>query len=270
MNEADEQDFSGGPIREYSASVAICIPAGDTLMTNFAYDLARMMATTAQLRPDIKQILLTCKGSLIPKQRERLVADTLTTDATHLLFLDSDMRFPKDTIVRLLSRDVEAVCANYHERSAPHRPVAFKTFEDFRIRVWTLAESVGLEPIAACGCGVMMVRTELLRRLEMPRFAVAYKKDSEGFVGEDIWFCQQMMKAGATVYLDHDLSKEVRHLASLELWPHECVEWGRENGELPKLEPVGPKLVIDDAAVVAGLLAAEDYEPALNAAVEGA
>ena len=269
---SDETDeISVGPERkgqEYTFKVAICVPCGDMLHSKFAYDLAIMLSASATAWPDIKQYFFMIHGSLIPKMRDNLVTQVLQTDATHMLFLDSDMRFPKHALAQLLSHNVEAVCASYHERSGRHRPVAFKTWDDFDKRAWTYKESTGLEEIAACGCGMMLIATDLLRWLEMPRFAVARRQNPEGFVGEDVWFCQQIAKAGAKLYLDHDLTKQVRHIAAMELWAHECVEHAKETGELPSVQPTQ---TIFENDIMEGLAAAEDYEPSVNgAAVEGA
>ena len=43
----------------------------------------------------------------------------LAVDATHILWLDSDMRFPADTLGRLLARNRDIVGANYCARRFP-------------------------------------------------------------------------------------------------------------------------------------------------------
>src|SRR6266540_2817614 len=106
--------------------VVIAVPTGDEVKAFWAYDLARMMAHTASVRSDIALRILMCSGSLIMKQREILLDSALETDATHVLFLDTDMRFPKDALLRLLAHEVPLVCVNYTSRQAPFVPVAFQ------------------------------------------------------------------------------------------------------------------------------------------------
>ena len=43
------------------------------------------------------------------------------------------------------------------------------------------------------------------------------------FIGEDMYFCREAQKAGFKVYIDHDLSKQVRHIGVLEFM-HEHVD----------------------------------------------
>src|SRR5260370_38965848 len=98
--------------------VAICVPAGDDVKTFWAHDLARMMTYTVAMRSDMGLQTLFCTGSLIVKQRNTLLKEVLKDGAaTHILFLDSDMRFPKDTLLRLLAYEAPAVCVNYTTRN---------------------------------------------------------------------------------------------------------------------------------------------------------
>lgn len=195
--------------------VAVCMPAGDEVKTFFAYDLARLMTYSGTLGIDL-QILIAC-GSLVMKQRESL-ADAVLEDgtATHILWLDTDMRFPKDALERLLKHNVPMVCASYTERNAPFRPVAFKSHEDWNERVWPEPEATGLVPIAGCGLGVTLVETAVLRKMPKPRFAVGFNRATGGFLGEDIFFFIEAAKAGFTLMLDQDLTKEVYHIGRFE------------------------------------------------------
>lgn len=240
--------------------VAIAIPAMDHVHTNFAYDLCKMATSTAYEHPELKQHLVICKASLIPKQREQLVDNVLETDATHLLFLDSDMRFPKDTMVRLLRHKVEAVCASYIERNPPHRPVAFLDPTNWEKRAWPTEDTHGLLNIAACGTGLMLLETEMLRQLKKPRFMVGYNTTMNTYMGEDVYFCQKLMENQTPLWLDQDLTKEVAHIAQLELRPMEALAYAKAHGTLPEYE-----------LSVEGIEAAKDYQPVDSmAVVEGA
>lgn len=221
------------------ASVAICIPATDSVATYFAYDLARMMAWTAINCPEtIDMKLMFYTGSLIPRQRERLVDTVLTeTECTHLLFLDADMRFPKNLLPRLLTLDVPAACASYSERTHPFRPVAFASSQDYSKRVWTRPEDTGTVRIAACGFGVMLLQTETLRKMKKPRFMVGYENDAH--VSEDVYFCRKLEAMGAALVLDHDLTKEVAHIGRFDFKMEHSLEYLSQH---PELDPQ-PKII---------------------------
>src|SRR5690242_13750033 len=93
--------------------VAVLVPARDSVDTFWAYDYARMLVTTAHKAPRIKLYPMISTGASLSRQRETLADSTLEmTDATHMLWLDSDMRFPADTLLRLLSQDRKSTRLN--------------------------------------------------------------------------------------------------------------------------------------------------------------
>lgn len=217
--------------------VAVCMAAGDEVKTFFAYDLARLMTYTGSTGIADLQILIAT-GSLVMKQRESL-ADAVLEDgtATHILWLDTDMRFPKDALERLLKHEVPMVCASYTERNPPFRPVAFKSHEDWNERVWPEPESTGLLPIAGCGFGVMLIETDVLRKMPKPRFAVGYNRATGGFLGEDIFFCIEAAKAGVQLMLDQDLTKEVYHIGRFEFGADHALRARAQREERQQTDP---------------------------------
>ena len=64
------------------------------------------------------------RGTYLPQQRMTLVKEAFQSGSTHILWIDSDMRFPKDALIRLLDRDLPIVGANYPMRRTPIIPTA--------------------------------------------------------------------------------------------------------------------------------------------------
>ena len=120
MSEIDTPERPKLPFR-----VAVSIPCGDEVKTGFAYDLSNMMCATCLSRDDVELRLHTLKGTILPKSREELVFMALQQDYTHIFFLDSDMRFPRHSLLHLLARNAYVVGANYATRRYPVRPVTF-------------------------------------------------------------------------------------------------------------------------------------------------
>lgn len=198
--------------------VALCVPAGDEVKTFWAYDFAGMMAHTLTTRPDIALARLLATGSLIPRQRETLARSALSPecDATHLLWLDTDLRFPVDTLLRLLAHEADVVAAGYTERNAPFRPTVFTDPANFDVRHYVRPEDTGTRRVYACGFGCVLIRAEVFRRLKEPWFLVGYVPTSGAHVGEDIFFWSQCAAAGIPLLLDQDLTREVRHIGRCE------------------------------------------------------
>lgn len=202
-----------------SRSVAILVPARDTVMTSFAYDLARAMSFHTATTDD-RVLLFTSHGTLIASQRMELAQQALAEKADFLLWLDSDMRFPKETIGHLILRDKPIVAANYSTRRMPVKPVAMRDARGQIERVYTGPESEGLEAVDYVGMGVMMVKREVFEKLDAPWFAIPYSTVGNHYIGEDVFFCRKAKEAGYETLVDHDLSQHVKHIGTFE-YSHE-------------------------------------------------
>ena len=202
-----------------SRSVAILVPARDTVMTSFAYDLARAMSFHTATTDD-RVLLYTSHGTLIASQRMELARQALEEKADYLLWLDSDMRFPKETIGHLILRDKPIVAANYATRRMPVKPVAMMDNNGEIGRVYTAPDSEGLQPVDYIGMGVMMVKREVFEKVEAPWFAIPYSTIGNHYIGEDVFFCRKAREAGYEVLVDHDLSHQVKHIGTFE-YSHE-------------------------------------------------
>jgi hypothetical protein len=202
-----------------SRSVAILVPARDTVMTSFAYDLARAMSFHTATTDD-RVMLYTSHGTLIASQRMELARQALEEKADYLLWLDSDMRFPRETIGHLMLRDKPIVAANYATRRMPVKPVAMMDNDGEIGRVYTAPDSEGLQPVDYIGMGVMMVKREVFEKVEAPWFAIPYSTIGQHYIGEDVFFCRKAREAGYEVLVDHDLSHQVKHIGTFE-YSHE-------------------------------------------------
>lgn len=198
-------------------ALAICLPCRDMVHTGFAYDLARLTAYwTARNVPQGGRLhLFTCAGTLIADQREKLVKEALKANVDWLLWIDSDMRFPKDGADRLMAHGKPVVAANYATRRLPVETVAFKTPAADAF-VYTYPESTGLEKIHAVGMGFMLVKAEVYRKALRPWHDIHYIPANGDHSGEDMHFCAQARAAGFDILIDHDVSKEVQHIGQIE------------------------------------------------------
>ena len=197
--------------------IAICVPARDVVNTGFAYDLAMMMAHwTYKNASNADNIMLyTSMGTLIVNQRQDLVIKALEDGCTHILFLDSDMRFPKDTLCRLLAHDKPIVAGSYATRRLPVKTVAFASDEGWDC-VYSTPDKMGLEAVAAVGMGCMLLNTKIFDTMTMPFFMIGYSQKTNQFTGEDIFFCRKARSLGIDILIDHELSRELGHLGTLE------------------------------------------------------
>jgi hypothetical protein len=200
-----------------SYRLAILLPCRDIVHTSFAYDLARLTAYwSARHVPNGGALhLYTSQGTLIADQRQSLVLEALKVNADYMLHLDTDMRFPKDIVDRFHAHDKDVVAANYSTRRLPCKPVAFGD-ATCRNLVYTKADSTGLEEVYAIGMGAMLERASVYKKLGLPFFSIGYSQAAQDFFGEDVFHAHKLREAGVKIYVDHDVSKEVKHIGNFE------------------------------------------------------
>lgn len=188
--------------------VLIAIPSGDLVQAGFALDLALLMGYTTYVRPGMEVRLYNVTGTYLPRARAALVAKALELACTHILWLDADMRFPKDTLLRLLGHEKPVVAANYPMRSAPILPTAL---DEDRQPVF---ESADLTEVRACGMGVMLTAVEVFQQIGKPYFAVGYNRAVDDYASEDTFFCDRVRAEGFAVWIDGALSEAVQHVGA--------------------------------------------------------
>ena len=192
--------------------VAICVPSRDMVHAAFAFDLANLSAgwKGGQLR------LLNSTGTLIADQRMNLAKEAVDSGADWTLWLDTDMRFPANTLDCLLAHDKQIVGANYPTRTLPPEPTATVFADGNWEKIYTHPTSEGLEQVDFLGFGVTLVHTDVFKKMEAPWFQIGFSTVNNRFIGEDMYFCLKAKELEVPSFIDHDLSKEVRHIGSFE------------------------------------------------------
>jgi len=196
--------------------IAVCTPARDMVHTMYSYDLVNMVAYHTLNTNDAVSLKIS-QGTLIANQRAELSLDAMRESCTHILFIDSDMRFPQDMIGRLLKHDLDIVATNCARRRMPTGPTAQLYKENGeRELVWTMPESTGLQEVGSVGMGVMLIKANVFEALAEPWFETPWRVDKRGYIGEDVYFCQKAAAAGFKIWIDHDVSKEIGHIGTFE------------------------------------------------------
>lgn len=188
--------------------LAIGGPTRDSVPAAFAVDVAHLYAYTRDRGPwgsDVTVGFIT--ATYIHVGRELFLEAALKQGATHVFWLDTDMSVPRETAVLLSMHEHPIVACNYVVRQPSG---LFTAFRDER-RIPTYVESTGLEAIEYCGMGAMLMRTDVVKDLPRPWFRHGINEQG-GDIGEDVGFCRALRAAGHTIYIDHDLSKGIKHI----------------------------------------------------------
>jgi hypothetical protein len=177
--------------------VAICVPSGDMVHADFAANLAALC-----LDPGARTGVINCKSSLVAVARNQCVAAALHIKATHVLFLDSDMVFPLDTLKRLLKHEKEIVGALYSRRRPPFDPTGLP-YDGAK-------ETNGLLRMKNMPAGCLLIATRVFEKIQKPWFSG--RIEGEHILGEDVHFCEHAAAAGFEIWQDTVLSHEVGHI----------------------------------------------------------
>lgn len=191
--------------------VAVCTPAGDMVHTEYASSKDHMlMYSFGTQDPRLGNLAIYTYGSsILPFSRQMLAQMALDQGATHLLWIDSDMAFPRDLIHRFLGHTEPIVGINAMSRRPPHNNTAQSAPG---VQIETRPESTGTEKVYRVGFGVAWIAAEVFKAIEPPWFEFEWSSELKCYRGEDYVFCERAAKAGFECVIDHDISKLVMHV----------------------------------------------------------
>ncbi|MGE0278342.1 MAG: hypothetical protein AB7R40_23345 [Nitrospiraceae bacterium] len=215
--------------------ILILIPTHDYVSALTMFDAMQLcLETAAAMPPDGHQIgTQMVTHTYIHRARQELAEVALAEKATHLLWMDADMRFPQDALLKLLEHDKKCVGINYAKRGVPSDFVAIKHLPEYNNGVGakciTNDDSTGLEEVDAMGMGLVLMKASAFNNMpdpaEKPWFWFGFTEQG-GHIGEDVHFFKLLKESGVPVYVDHDLSKRCAHVGQFEFrTKHASVEY---------------------------------------------
>lgn len=183
--------------------ILIAIPCMDMVSARFAQSLA-----TLKKGGECSVSFLV--GSLVYDSRNKLAALALDSEADYVLWLDSDMIFPPNTLERMLKvleehEEVDILSGLYFRRGQPFTPVLFSKLEinaEGKLEYEDLKDiPEGLFEVAGCGFGGVLMKTDCL-------FDIAAKEGGGVWftpfidAGEDCAFCVRARQNGYRIFCD--------------------------------------------------------------------
>lgn len=189
--------------------LAICVPSREHVHTAFAACLANLTAHLSE--KNVKHTLLMLQGSLLPDQRETLVKQAMQLEATEILWLDSDMIFPRDIYHRLHKHKKDIIACNYATKEKIPKSVAFLDENDSNNRLY---KGKGLTEVVAVGMGLMLVQMSVYKDVPQPWFNFFWDNVHERHTGEDIYFAEKVRSLDYKIYVDNDITSKISHLGT--------------------------------------------------------
>jgi len=152
----------------------------------------------------------------IDRARNVCINMFLSTSCTDLIFIDSDIAFGADSILKLLKHDKDIIGGAYRMRVPELRyPVEFKWDEFNNCK----DEETGYARVVALGMGFVRIKRSVFERM-MQHYDIP--KDPEGVIqffrvgmmfpenqkwyGEDVYFCKRWVDMGGEIFIEPDIN----------------------------------------------------------------
>ena len=176
--------------------VLIAVPALDVMPVQTAYSML-------SLKRDCPSRFSFIVRASCHDARNLLAREAIESGADRVLWIDSDMVFQDDLMIRL-GEDLDAgwdmVCGLYFKRELPVTPVIYKRVEMANgVEPYKDYPKDEIFPVAGCGFGAVMMTTELLKRADTYKtgpFTPLLR------LSEDLSFCVRASVVGARIACD--------------------------------------------------------------------
>jgi hypothetical protein len=199
-------------------SVFIALPAYDFKVSlKLAVSLARFTQVAGQHGINV-HIGSICGCSVVSRARNLLVKDMLETNATDLLFIDSDINFEPEHIFRLMAWGADPkkgiVAGVPRTRSENKVYIADLDYDD---NGELTMNGMGLVRGKRVATAFMLIRREVFEQMmeanpdwtyydkrtdRMIPCLFDFKLTEEGYMGEDFLFCDRARELGFEVWVD--------------------------------------------------------------------
>lgn len=183
-----------------------------------AYCQSLATATAFLAAHGVPHAVMMFEDSLVDRGRDRAAATLLESDCTHLLFIDGDIEFEPQAIVRLLAHGKDFAVAAYRKKNERNE-FAVSFLPDAGDQL-DQCEETGCVKIARAGTGFMMLRRAVFERLREAMPDLHYEDHSVAAVprqmtaffehivrdgrrwSEDYTFCERWRAIGGDIWLD--------------------------------------------------------------------
>lgn len=176
--------------------------------------------TTAYLAcHGVPHVAVMFEDSLVDRGRDRAAAALLENGFSHLLFLDADIEFKPEDVIRLLAADKDLIVGAYRKKNERNE-FAISFLPDACEHLEECPETHAVK-IARAGTGFMMIKRGVFEKMAAAMPQIEYEDHSNGGTdvrimhaffehvivnrrrwSEDYTFCERARSIGVDVWLD--------------------------------------------------------------------
>lgn len=170
--------------------------------------LMEMIANSTQF---LSVLPIRANGAYIESNRNAAVEYALNTgfDFDWFMWVDSDMIFPPDTLLRLIAHEKDIIGCNYRQRTPPYNSVGAYADND----PMDVAFTPGLHRMLHLPTGLLLTRFDIYRKMPRPWFNAALSPAPR----DDVYFCNKAREMGYDIWCEHDLTFQVKHIDTQEI-----------------------------------------------------
>lgn len=177
----------------------IAVPCMDQVPAPFCQSLA-------QLQKVGETVLAMKTGSLIYTSRNDIATFAIQNEADYIFWLDSDMVFKPDTLIRMLDtmkkNDLDFLTGLYFRRVPPYSPVLFDKLEmKHNWLEWSEFKKIPDElfEVGGCGFGCALMDVSVVMDVQSKHGNMFAPMGNNG---EDIAFCLRARDCGYKIFCD--------------------------------------------------------------------
>ncbi len=197
------------------------------------YFLSIFRASQMLMKNGIQFRVTTLRNeSLVTRARNILSAMFMESDCTHLFFIDSDIEFEAESILRALAYDKDIVAGAYPKKALPVQYAMNFKFVDNKTGQVRLEN--GAVEVLDASTGFFCIKKKVFDKMRQHYPELHYKNDSNidpkyndycysffdtihdpddnRYLSEDYTFCRRLQKIGGEIWVD--LSTKLNHVGS--------------------------------------------------------
>ena len=206
------------------SSICIAMPCYDSVKINTMLSIFQLIQLLGKVKMEVG--INTMKSPLIHQARNYLTAVFLTTEYSHLLFIDADVEFAPEAVLRMVTAKKDIICTPYRTKNPDLNNHTYTVkFPDPKV-IPILPG--GLVEIEAGPAGLMLIDRNVFEKIIKNRPDLKIKNRAnealvqtdkshsfyynffdfafeEGYTwGEDVSFCKLARKEGFKLYANID------------------------------------------------------------------
>lgn len=190
--------------------IGLGLPSRDEVKMDYTLSLLGLGIVSSLIAEFVP---LNPRSCYVQINRDDIVEAAIQERCDAILWIDADMEFPSNGLLRLLSHKVDIVGGTYVRRSEPYDQLMGKRVDG----VAALAME-GLEEMVHIPAGFMLTKVDVFRKMPRPWFWLTLnEKTGKVDLGDDYYFCAKAREHGYKIWCDQALTAELVHHADVGL-----------------------------------------------------